>query len=76
MAAIEFSKRFLIKERKKGLNVLFKTLGESDAIRFLSQIRYEKRNYLRFQEELFEGMTVDEIYRNAKAYFEKKRCND
>ena len=32
--------------KNKGLNALFRELGEADAIRFLSQIRYEKKNYL------------------------------
>jgi hypothetical protein len=58
--------------RKKGLSVLFKNLGEVDAMRFLSQITYEERDYLKLQEELFEGMTVDEIYKKAREYFEKK----
>ena len=57
--------------RKKGLRVLFKNLGEVDAIRFLSQISYEKRDYLKIQDELFEGMTVEEIFRKAKKYAEK-----
>ena len=59
--------------RKKGLRVLFKNLGEVDAIRFLSQISYEKRDYLKIQDELFEGMTVEEIFRKAKEYAEKKQ---
>jgi hypothetical protein len=29
--------------KNKGLNALFKELGEADAIRFLSQIRYDLR---------------------------------
>lgn len=58
--------------RKKGLSVLFKNLGEVDAMRFLSQITYEKRDSVKLQEELFKGMTVDEIYKKAEEYFEKK----
>ena len=44
--------------REKGLRTLFKNLGEVDAIRFLSQITYEKRDYLKLQDKLFEGMSV------------------
>ena len=54
--------------KKKGIHCLIKELGEADAIRFLSQIRYEKRDYLVFQEKLFKGMGVDEIFEKAKAY--------
>ncbi len=59
--------------RRKGLSVLFKNLGEVDAIRFLSQITYEKRDYLKLQDELFEGMSVEEIYKKAKEYSERKQ---
>ena len=54
--------------KKKGLQVLFKGLGESDAIRFLSQISYEKRDYLILQEKLFKGMGVDDIFEKARKY--------
>lgn len=57
--------------RKKGLTVLFNNLGEVDAIRFLSQIAYEKRDYVKLQGDLFVGMTVEDIYRKAKEYSER-----
>lgn len=60
--------------RKKGMNVLFKSLGEVDAMRFLSQITYEKRDYLKLQDALFEGMSVEDIYKKAKDYSEKKKA--
>jgi len=59
--------------REKGLRILFKNLGEADAIRFLSQITFEKRDYLKLQDKLFEGMSVEDIYRKAKEYSEKKK---
>ncbi len=52
---------------------MFKNLGEVDAIRLLSQITYEKRDYLKLQDELFEGMSVEDIYKKAKEYAEKKK---
>jgi hypothetical protein len=58
----------------KGIRILFKELGEADAIRFLSQISYEKRDYLKIQERLFEGMTVEDIYKKAQEYFRKKKA--
>lgn len=60
--------------RKKGLSVLFKNLGEVDAMRFLSQITYEKRDYLKLQDALFEGMSVEDIYKKAKDYSEKEKA--
>jgi len=59
--------------RKKGLAVLFKNLGEVDALRFLSQIAYEKRDYVKMQDDIFTGMTVDDIYRKAKEYAERPK---
>ncbi len=59
--------------RKKGLAVLFKNLGEVDAIRFLAQVTYEKRDYLKLQDELFAGMTVEDIYKKAKEYAERRK---
>ena len=59
--------------REKGLRILFKNLGEVDALRFLSQITYEKRDYLKLQDKLFEGMSVEEIYKKAKEYSVEKR---
>ena len=59
--------------RKKGLTVLFNNLGEVDAIRFLAQISYEKRDYVKLQDDLFAGMTVEDIYRKAKEYAEQQK---
>ena len=61
-----------VKIRDKGFNLLFKELGAVDAIRFLSLITHERRDYLELQEKLFKGMSVDEIYRRAKEYEENK----
>jgi len=58
--------------RKKGLAVLFNNLGEVDAIRFLSQVSYEKRDYVTLQDDLFAGMTVEDIYNKAKDYARRK----
>lgn len=62
------------KIREKGLRVLFKNLGEVDAMRFLSQITYEKRDYLKLQDDLFKGLRVEDIYRKAKKHAERKKA--
>ncbi|MBK5277057.1 MAG: hypothetical protein JJE30_18680 [Desulfuromonadales bacterium] len=53
--------------REKGLKVLYKHLGETDAVRFLSQVSIEKKDYLKVQQKLFQGMSVDELYDQAAA---------
>lgn len=59
--------------KRKGLSALFRELGEADAIRFLSQISYEKRDYLKLQEKLFEGMSAEDIYKKAQDYSRKRK---
>jgi hypothetical protein len=58
---------------QKGLHISFRELGEVETVRFLSQISHEPKNYLAQQEELFKGMTIDDIYENAKSYADKKK---
>jgi hypothetical protein len=53
--------------REKGLKVLYKHLGETDAVRFLSQVSTEKKDYLKAQQKLFQGMSVDQLYEQAAA---------
>lgn len=60
--------------KRKGLSALFNGLGEADAIRFLSQISHEKRDYLKIQNELFRGMSVEDIYKKAQKYLERKKA--
>jgi hypothetical protein len=52
---------------EKGLKVLYKNLGEIDAVRFMSQVSSEKKDYLKAQQKLFPGMSVDELYDRAVA---------
>ena len=54
--------------RERGLKVLNKYMGETDAVRFLSQISAEKKDYLKTQQKLFQGMSVVEIYNRAVAH--------
>ena len=38
---------------------------------FLRQFTKGRGDYLEFQEKIFKGMTVDEIYEKAKKHYEK-----
>lgn len=60
--------------REKGLKVLYKYMGETDAVRFLSQISTEKKDYFKVQHKLFQGMTVDELYDRAAAHCAEGRA--
>ncbi len=58
---------------EKGSRVLIKELGYSGFLRF---IRYSegisKEDYLKLEDEVFDDMTLDEIYNNAKEYWKSK----
>ena len=58
---------------EKGSRVLIKELGYSGFLRF---IRYSegisKEDYLKLENEVFDDMTLDEIYNNAKEYWKSK----
>ena len=55
---------------EKGSRVLIKELGYSGFLRF---IRYSegisKEDYLKLEDEIFDGMSLDEIYDNAKEHW-------
>ena len=51
--------------RTEGMNILIKNLGLVEAERFVMLIQREKFDYTKWQENLFENMTIDEIYNSA-----------
>ena len=51
--------------RTEGMNALIKTLGLIDAERFVMLIQKETFDYTKWQKNLFEDMTIEEIYNNA-----------
>jgi hypothetical protein len=52
--------------RTEGMNTLIKNLGLIEAERFVMLIQTETFDYTKWQENLFEDMTIEEIYNNAK----------
>jgi len=51
--------------RNEGMNILIKNLGLIEAERFIMLIQKETFDYTKWQENLFEDMTIEEIYNNA-----------
>jgi len=51
--------------RTEGMNTLIKNLGLIEAERFVMLIQKETFDYTKWQENLYEGMTIEEIYNNA-----------
>jgi phospholipid N-methyltransferase len=59
--------------RNEGMEILAKNLGLVEAERFIMLIQKEPFDYTKWQEHLFENMTVEEISRNAAEYRQNNR---
>ena len=59
--------------RQEGMDALIEKLGKVDAERFISLIIKEPFDYTKWQENLFEGITVRELNEKAMKYVEKKQ---
>ena len=51
--------------RTEGMNILIKNLGLVEAERFVMLMQKDTFDYTKWQENLFEDMTIEEIYNNA-----------
>lgn len=51
---------------KEAFEVLFKELGVSKTIRFINQFSVGKGNYTEMKDDIFKGMTVDDIISEIK----------
>ena len=57
---------------EKGSNVLIKELGYSGFLRFIRQVENNgSEDYLSIQQEIYKGMNIDEIYKEAKDNWNK-----
>lgn len=59
--------------RLTGMQSLIKALGEVQAERFIALIRRESFDYTKWQENLFDDLTLDELSSQAQSYFEKNQ---
>ena len=53
---------------EKGMRSLVESLGEVDAERFITRLIREPFDYTKWQRNLFEGMTVEDINAEAVKY--------
>lgn len=54
----------------KGIEALNKVLGPSAALRFLTLLHREPTDYVEISRRLYEGQTIDEIFKRAKKALE------
>jgi len=57
--------------RNEGIQVLMNNLGLIEAERFMMLIQKEPFNYTKWQENLFEDMSIEEISQKAADYRKK-----
>ena len=57
--------------RNEGMEALLEKLGMVEAERFIMLIQKEPFDYTRWQEKLFDGMSVEEINQKAAALRDK-----
>lgn len=62
--------------RNEGTQVLMENLGLVEAERFIMLIQKELFDYTRWQETLFEGMSIEEISQKATDYRENNPSKD
>lgn len=56
---------------EKGSRALIKELGYSGFLRFIRQSEgISKEDYLRYEDKIFDDMSLDEIYDNAKEHWD------
>ena len=59
--------------RNEGIKVLIQSLGKVEAERFISLIIREPFDYTKWQQNLFDDMSVEELSKNAMAFVNKKK---
>ena len=57
--------------RREAILILNKKLGAFNTSRFLAQMSRSREDYLKLQELLFNGQSVDELYGAAKQHWHR-----
>ena len=60
--------------KNEGIKILIDKMGIVETEKFIMLIQKEKFDYTKWQENLFQNMTIDEIFNNA-ANMRKKATN-
>lgn len=55
--------------RVLGIEALNKALGPAEALRFLALFHNEPTDYVEISKKLYEGQTVEEIFKRAKEHW-------
>ena len=55
----------------KGIEALNKTLGPATALKFLTMLHREPTDYVEISRKLYEGQTIEEIFKRAKKHWQR-----
>lgn len=56
-----------------GTKALIKEIGYSGYLRFIQQIEQFGSDYLKIQNDIFNGMSIDELYKNATENWKNRK---
>jgi len=59
--------------RREAILILHKNLGALNTYRFLAQVSQSRDDYLKLQQRLFNGQSVDQLYRASKQHWQKRK---
>ena len=59
--------------REKGIIALIRSLGYTDALRFVVQMSPGQGDYLKWQEQAFGDGDVDDLYEQARRHWERRQ---
>jgi hypothetical protein len=59
------------KIKLNGIAVLNKSLDRANALRFLSLLHWEPSDYVKISLRLYQGQTVDEVFKRAEKSWKK-----
>lgn len=61
----------------RGSRALIKELGYTGFLRYIRQVESVKgEDYLKVQDKIYEGMSIEEVYNTAKEYCDTKPENE
>lgn len=58
---------------EKGTSVLLRELGYSGFIQYLRLLTKGNNDYLKIQDKIYEGMSLDEIFNDASEHWKRKQ---
>lgn len=57
--------------RISGIEVLYKALGPTATLRFLTLFQREPTDYVEISQRIYKGQTIDEIFERAQLYWKE-----